>query len=316
MLVREWPAPALTWPRVPRVLLPLLGWVALAGLLVLGVGMPDNASFPYQGGLALGRAAHRDGDRRRDRAASSLGASLDIAPMRWIGERSYGLYLWHWPVWVLLADGLRLAQPTWLRSRMGDRRHRGRRHVRGRGLLLPLRGAADPPRRLPGATFARWAEPWRRGARAVFASIAVRAAPARARLRDHSRAGGRSGCDRARAAAGGRGGSHRRGECRQARPGRSRRRSRAAHRGSHHRDRRLGHARRIAAAAGALPRDLDRCDGVAVDVRRARGHPVGRGCRAHARRAGARARHQRPDRGGRAWMPCARSSDQTCRSCS
>ncbi len=92
--------------------------------------------------------------------------------MRWIGERSYGLYLWHWPVWVLLADGLRLAQPAWLRSEWV---------IGGIAAVVTFAAAAfsyrfvEQPIRRDGfrATFARWAEPWRRGARAVFASIAA-----------------------------------------------------------------------------------------------------------------------------------------------
>ncbi|HWE70266.1 MAG TPA: acyltransferase [Acidimicrobiales bacterium] len=33
-----------------------------------------------------------------------LGGVLAIRPLRWVGRVSYGLYLWHWPVYVLMTD--------------------------------------------------------------------------------------------------------------------------------------------------------------------------------------------------------------------
>ncbi|MFL6242174.1 MAG: SGNH hydrolase domain-containing protein, partial [Acidimicrobiia bacterium] len=33
-----------------------------------------------------------------------LGALLSIRPLRWVGEVSYGLYLWHWPLYVLISE--------------------------------------------------------------------------------------------------------------------------------------------------------------------------------------------------------------------
>ncbi len=49
---------------------------------------------------ARGVGGHRVGGAARPRRARPR--SLSVAPLRWVGRISYGLYLWHWPVYLTL----------------------------------------------------------------------------------------------------------------------------------------------------------------------------------------------------------------------
>jgi peptidoglycan/LPS O-acetylase OafA/YrhL len=80
-----------------------LAAVGFAGVVVLSATMTIGGSFTYEGGLtlaALSAAALIGGVTL---AGSSLPARcLSLGPIRYVGRISYGLYLWHWPIFVVL----------------------------------------------------------------------------------------------------------------------------------------------------------------------------------------------------------------------
>ena len=91
----------------------LLGWAGLAGLLIVAC-VSDGDAMAQPGGLGpvpaliiasvcalavvqalTGEVALAAGPAQR------LSRLLQAGPMQWVGSRSYGLYLWHWPLGVL-----------------------------------------------------------------------------------------------------------------------------------------------------------------------------------------------------------------------
>ncbi|WP_223691787.1 acyltransferase family protein [Leifsonia poae] len=82
--------------------LPGLGLLSLGGLLAAAIAMHDDAAFTYRGGLALVTVLSVLAIWAAVSSGSRLGRLLELRPLRYVGARSYGLYLWHWPVFILV----------------------------------------------------------------------------------------------------------------------------------------------------------------------------------------------------------------------
>ncbi|MEP9391180.1 acyltransferase family protein [Gordonia sp. VNK1] len=100
-----------SWPRrVGARAATVIGWtlapLAFVGLVVLLFTLPDTAPITYRGGLVAASILTACVVHNAIRDTGPVAALLRIRVLRWLGERSFSLYLWHWPVVVFLRQWL------------------------------------------------------------------------------------------------------------------------------------------------------------------------------------------------------------------
>jgi peptidoglycan/LPS O-acetylase OafA/YrhL len=99
----------LEWPRWTRRLLQVVAVAAILALVAIAVLVPTDAPLTFRGGLPVVAVLSALAVLGAIVPGSLLGSALDMPTLRWIGVRSYGIYLWHWPVLLLVTA----AEPRW-----------------------------------------------------------------------------------------------------------------------------------------------------------------------------------------------------------
>lgn len=79
------------------------GYLSLAIIIAAFFLLPDSSPFAYRGGIFLISCLTAVVIAAMLQPNSSLAKIGELAFLRWWGTRSYGLYLWHWPILVIAA---------------------------------------------------------------------------------------------------------------------------------------------------------------------------------------------------------------------
>ncbi|AXH96800.1 acyltransferase family protein [Ornithinimicrobium avium] len=77
----------------------VLGSLAVLGALMRWMG--ESSPWTFRGGILLASLATLVLLAALLESRSPWRTLMELAPLRWVGERSYGIYLWHWPVLIL-----------------------------------------------------------------------------------------------------------------------------------------------------------------------------------------------------------------------
>ncbi|MFA2693787.1 acyltransferase family protein [Bacillus mycoides] len=113
-----WPSSRLASKIIPqaRLILDIIGGVALIIILTMFWKTNQYEPFLYRGGMVLLSIATALLVANLAHPASRIAQFLRFRPLRWMGVRSYGIYLWHYPIITLTTPKVNTGEFSFTRT--------------------------------------------------------------------------------------------------------------------------------------------------------------------------------------------------------
>jgi len=90
----------------PTTVMTLLGLASLAAVTWTFLNVDDSSAPLYRGGFLVFAGLVAVIIAVSTHPAIKAGRLLGVQPLRYLGQRSYGLYLWHWPIFMVTRPGV------------------------------------------------------------------------------------------------------------------------------------------------------------------------------------------------------------------
>jgi peptidoglycan/LPS O-acetylase OafA/YrhL/lysophospholipase L1-like esterase len=102
-----------TIPQSGQVAMGVAGGAAALTLVAAFLTVGEATAWLYHGGFLLVAGAAALLVAAAAHPGASFGQALGAPALRWLGTRSYGIYLWHWPIFLVTRPDLDLAYGGW-----------------------------------------------------------------------------------------------------------------------------------------------------------------------------------------------------------